>query len=343
MPEIIGTQVITMRDLLSGLRRDGSRDQYIVDMFIKKNPFLDDMIVIPANEGQVNATTVRGGLPSVAWTGIYGGPTPSKSSKRIVKDAAGMAESMLTVAQKAYDKAPQKEMFLADEAATHIEAMGQAVATAMIYGNIKNNPLQFNGLSIRYPIHGGTDEDEGPFYVINGSRATGNSTAALRSIWLVGHSSTTIHGFYPNDSGATAGIVRDPLKSHLREDPELGNYEELYQMFRWQIGLAVKDFRYAGRISNIESDAMFNTTGMPDYLELIRRIVNRVESNGANMCWYMDKMTFEMVQVLCGRKTQENAIRSETLFDRQVTTLFGYPVRKQACMNVNEDATTAVA
>lgn len=341
MATVIGTQHITFRDILSGLKKDGSRDQHIVDMFLKKNPFLDDMVYILANNGQTNQTTLRAGLPDVAWTGIYEGPKPSKGSKRVVKDAAGMAESMLTAAKKLYDKAPDKEIFMADEAGTHVEAMGQDVAEALIYGNIKVNPKQFNGLSIRYPLHGGTDEDETPFYVINGAKASNPSTAALRSIWLVGHGSTTIHGFFPE--GAVAGLKTGAVKERLNTDDlaNVGAYEELYQMFQWEIGLAVKDFRYAGRVSNIESDVMFAASGQPDYLELLRRLNTRVEDGGVNQCWYMDKMTLEMIQVMCGRKTQENAMRSEQLFDRKVTTLFGIPVRKMACMNTNETATTS--
>lgn len=343
MATIQGTRQLTYRDIVAGLTSAGKPDRFIVELFLKKNPFLDDMIVMPANDGQVNQTTIRAGLPEVSWTGIYEGPRPSKGSKKIVKDAAGVAESMIEAAKKLYDKAPDKEFFMLDQAETHVQAMGKDVARALIYGNIKEDPKQFNGLAIRYPLHGGTDEDETPFYVINGSRTANNTTTALRSIWLCGHGSGTIHGFYPE--GATGGLKKGPVEEKWNTDDVAtnGNYKLVVQQFSWEIGLAVKDFRYAGRISNIESEAMFAATGMPDYLELLRRLMCRVESDGVNQAWYMDKLCFEMIQVLCGRKTQANAIRSEQLFERKVTTLFGIPVRVMSAMNVNEDATTAAS
>lgn len=343
MPTVIGTKQITFRDILSGLKSDGSRDQYIVDLFLKKNPILDDLIVTLANDGQVNQTTIRAGLPNVAWTGIYEGPQGSKGSKRVVKDACGMAESMVEVAKKLYDKAPDKQAFLLDEASTHANAMGQEVATALIYGNIKKNPKQFNGLDLRYPLHGGTDEDESSFYVINGAKASNPSTSALRSIWLVGHGTHSVHGFFPE--GGVAGLKQGPVEEKWNSEDvaTAGNYKLVVQQFSWEIGLAVRDFRYAGRISNIESDKMFETSGQPDYLELLRRLMCRVNSDGVNQAFYMDKQTLEMIQVLCGRKTAENAVRFEQLFDRKVTTLFGVPVRTLACMNTNETATTAAS
>ena len=337
----LGTRNPTYRDILSGLKKDGKQDANVVELLLRENAILDDLVVMPANEGQTNLTTIRAGLPEVAWTGIYEGPQPSKGSKKQVKDACGMAESLIEVAKKLYDKAPDKPAYMLDEAAVHAEAMGQSVATSLIYGNIKTNPKQFNGLAIRYPQHGSNDQDLSSFYVLNGAKASNPSTSALRSIWLVGHGAKSCHAFFPE--GSQSGLKQGPVeKIWNSEDVSTnGRYELMVQLFQWELGLSVKDFRYTGRISNIESDAMFAATGQPDYLELLRRLVIRVKDAGVTQVLYMDKLTLEMINVLCGRKTQSNAIRTETLFERKITTILGIPVRTLDAMNVNETATTS--
>jgi len=330
----LGTRNPTYRDVLSGLRKDQSRDADIVELFVEENPILDDIVVTEANEGTSNLTTIRAGLPTPAWTGLYEGPQPSKGSKKQVKDASGTVESLLEIATKLYDIAPDREAFMLDEAKTHVEAMGQEVAGTIVYGDIASDPKTFNGLVKRYPnISNGEDSDESPFYVLDGSK-TAISTAALRSIWLIGHGTKAVSCFYPK--GTRGGIVRNPVEDVWSEDVTNGKYKVKRQLFQWHVGLTVRDFRYAGRIANIESDAMFASSGQPDYLELVRRLHIRVRNGGVRQTWYMDRLTFEMLNVCASRKTQNNAIRSDTLFERPVQTLYGIPVRILDALEVNE-------
>lgn len=336
----LATRNPTYRDVLSGLKKDGSRDADIVELLIEENPILDDIVVIEANEGTAHVTTTRSGLPSVAWTSLYTGPQASKGSKTQVKDASGTAESLLEVATKLWEIAPDREGFMLDEARTHAEAMGQEVASQLIYGDISTDPKTFNGLAKRFPIHGGSDPDLSPYYVISGAKSN-PSAAAYRSIWLVGHSTKSFHCFYPK--GSKSGLVKGPVKDESVQDAANGYYEVKRQLFQWNIGASVRDFRFCGRISNIESDYMFATTGQPDYLELVRRLAIRVRAGGVKQTWYMDRLTFEMLNVCASRKTQANAIQSVSLFERPIQSLYGIPVRILDCMSVNESATTAAS
>lgn len=337
----LGSRNPTYRDVLSGLKKDQSRDADIVELFVEENPILDDIVVVEANEGTSNLTTIRAGLPTVAWTGLYEGPQPSKGSKRQVKDASGTVESLLEIAEKLYDIAPDKEGYMLDEAKTHVEAMGQDVAAAMIYGDIAVEPKKFNGLVKRYPnIWAAEDSDESPFYVLNGQKS-GGSAAALRSIWLIGHGTKAVSCFYPK--GTQGGIKRNPVESVWSEDVTDGKYKVKRQLFQWNVGLTVRDFRYAGRIANVEADHMFDATGQPDYLELVRRLAIRVRNSGVRQTWYMDRQCFEMLNVCASRKTQSNAIRSETLFERPIQSLYGVPVRIVDALETNETAAVAAS
>ena len=124
------------------------------------------------------------------------------------------------------------------------------------------------------------------------------------------------------------------------DDDDKNAYTVVRQNFKWHLGLSVRDFRYAGRIANVESDAMFNATGQPDYLELIRRLHIRVRGDGVNQVFYMERLVWEAICTLAARKTQSNAISQTTLWERPTQTLYGVPVRTLDAMAINETAAT---
>jgi len=334
----LGSGLRTYRDIVTGLKADGSRDADIVELLAEENPILDDLMVQEANDGTGNKSVIRAGLPTMAWLKLYQGVSPSKGTKKEVRDASGHGESLMEVAKRLWKIAPDREQFMLDEAKTHIQAMGQGVASKLIYGNIATDPDAFNGLTMRFTEHGSTDEELAAHYVI--SATSTQSAAALRSIWLVGHGSQSVFGFYPK--GVTGGLIANPVEEDWAFDSNDGRYKVLLQQFEWDIGVTVKDFRYVGRLSNIESDEMFDTTGVGDYVEMLRRLKTRVKSDGVQQCFYMPPDVFEMIEVVCHRKTQGNAIKTEDIFGRKVETIWGIPVRTLDCMAVNEDITTSV-
>ena len=336
----------TFPDIVAGLKADGHRDMDVVDLTVKETPFLDDLHVQEANDGTGNKSVIETGLPAVSWPMIYEGTAPSKGERKEVRDASGYASSLMELAARLYDIAPDKAAYLLQNAKSHLRAMGNAMGKASIYGNIKTDPNQFNGLALRYPQHGGTDVQTAGYYCINGARAAGSnvpSTAAMRSIYLVGHGSDGVYGFYPK--GTTAGLKPGtPDMDAWSFDVNKNRYKSIIQLFEWNMGITVKDFRKCGRLSNIESDAMFGDTGMPNYIELLRRLKTRVESDGVRQCWYMGKSVLEMLEVRLSRLTQANAVTQADVEGRKVTTLWGIPVRIMSCMDdVNEDQTTVVA
>jgi len=315
----------------------------VVDLTVKETPFLDDLHVQEANDGTGNKSVIETGLPAVSWPMIYEGTAPSKGESREVRDAAGYATSLMELAYRLYEIAPDRAAYLLQKAKSHLRAMGNAMGTAAIYGDIRTDPNQFNGFSLRYPQHGSTETDEAAHFCISAMRSSGTSSAALRSIYLAGHGADGVFGFYPK--GTTAGLKPNAADMNAWSfDSSNRRYRSIVQLFEWNMGLCVKDFRKCGRLSNIESDAMFNTTGMPAYIELLRRLKTRVDGEGVRQCWYMGKTTLEMVETVLCRLTQANAIAQKDVEGREVTTLFGIPVRTMNCMDeVNEDATTAAS
>lgn len=353
MPTIKGDKFLTYRDLMSGLKGDKTFDHDIVELMLQNNPILEHMIIKEANDGTSNKTTIRTGLPTATWSAFYEGVQASKGSKQQIRNTAGFLKSKLEIDCDLYDQAPDKSALLYDEVSSHSEAMMNEMANALIYGNIKDDPRKFNGFMTFLSNYGNyidgsgnyvsaTDDDVPSYYVINGAKYSSPSGSARRSILLVGWGNKAVSCFYPR--GSKGGLQKGEFKKVDVEDKTKGGtYEAYIQYFKWQLGLDIRDFRYIGRIANIELDHMLDTSGQPDYIELLRHLRARVRADGVRQCMYMDRLTLEAIETLLARKTQGNAMTFSQLQEHTVPTLYGIPVFVTDAMKTNEAAVSAVA
>lgn len=338
----VGTNRLTYRDLMSGLTGKKTFDHEIVDLVMQENDILDDLVITEANDGSSNKTTIRTGLPEVAWVGFYEGVQASKGSKAQIRNVAGHMKSKLEIDADLYDAAPDKSALLLDEIGGHVEAMGQELADCLFYGKVSMEPKKFNGLINFYSELGGalsTDNTLAKHYVFDGKSTTQASTAALRSIFLIGWGQKAIRCFYPQGS-ATGGLKRGEFKKVdvVNADDATKTYEAYRQYLSWQLGLDVRDYRYGGRLANIQADEMFDTTGIPNYVELLDRLSSRVKSKGVNQAFYMDPLVWEAVKTWFSRATRANAFSFEQIEARKTPTLFGIPVRTCQALAANETA-----
>lgn len=337
-----GNTVLTLADMLKGRKGDGSFDSEIVDLVVQDNPMLDDIPVVEANNGTTHLTTIRTGIPDPTWVGFYEGVQPTKGSKTQVKDVCGKMKAKLEIDADLYDNGPvsQKNEVIADELGAIAEGMNQEMAQAIIYGKLADEPRAFNGLYKFYATAGADsasyDRNDAAHYVFDGLKASSTYKSHLRSILLVGWSPRTITGFYP-EGAKSGGLERGEFKKVEIDDGNGGTYEGYRQYLTWQLGLSVKDFRYGGRIANVELDHMLDN-GQPDYIELIHRLVSRVKNGGSvRRALYMSPLMWENVQTLFYRKTQGNAIRYADIEERKgVPSLLGITVRVCDAMETDE-------
>lgn len=340
-----GIYFITYRDLMAGRKGDKTFDQEIVELLAEQNPILDDIPIVEANDGSSSKTTIRTGLPTASWTEFYEGVQASKGSKQQIRNTAGHVMTRLEIDAELYEIAPDKNAVIMDEIEQHSEAMMQAVADCLFYGKITTEPKGFNGLIKFYATHGAaasTDDTVSSHYVWNAKSTTDTSTAALRSIFLCGWGQKSMRCFYPQGS-ASGGLKRGELKKVDVTNPDATTktYEAMRQYMHWYIGLDVRDYRYGGRIANIQADKMFGTSNLPDYVEILRRAVTRVRSEGVRQAWYMDKLVWEAVTIWLSRKTMSNAVTYGDIEARKPPTLFGIPVRLCDALNSNETEVAA--
>ena len=352
--QVNGSRVLTYVDFLKGLDAKGNFNHRVINLSVKANEMLDDITVIEANNGTALETTYRTEVPKPVWTQYYGGIPSNKGSKAKLKVSCGRMATKLTIDKKLYDDAKDKDAVIADELQSAQDGMKLEMGNMLVYGLLADNPLGFNGLFKHYDRYGSNDDTNSAHYVLNALKAYNGTSAAtddgktsdLGSIALVGWSPNTITCFHP-ENDQQGGIEIDEKRIADVVDPEKkgdATYPVYLQYLYWKLGLAVRDFRYGGRICNIQRDYMLSGDDKgASYVELIDRLSQRVHESGVRQAWYMDKRIWENVCVLFSRMTRQNAITFQHVEQRKERRLFGVPVRIQDCMKVAEDLVPAIA
>ena len=193
-------------------------------------------------------TTVRASIPTPTWRLLNRGVVPVKSTSNQIVESCGMLEAYSEIDKDLALLNGNTADFRLSEDTAVIEGMGQAVATAMIYGDVSVNPEQFTGLAPRY-------------YAVSGATTStnvidaGGTGAVNTSIWLVGWSDQTIHGIFPK--GSQAGLKFEDLGEQIIYDgqtfPGAGRYQAYRSHYQQKIGISVRDWRFVVRIANIDT------------------------------------------------------------------------------------------
>lgn len=241
----------------------------VAELLALTNPILDDAIAVECNSGTKHMTSIRTGLPETAWGAIYEGIRQSKSQRQNVEDTTGFLEAMSSVDTRLLELYKDRQnMIRLQEAQAFIEAMNQRMARAIFYSNVKTAPKEFHGLGPRYSKIGGAGAGN---QIID----AGGTGSDLTSIWFVTWSENATHLIYPE--GTQAGIKREEKGEQRVLDPENGQpYFVKEEVFRWHIGLSMRDWRYNVRIANIDvSDVQAGTV---DLYKLMRQAYYKLHS-----------------------------------------------------------------
>jgi hypothetical protein len=339
-----GSNMLTLRDVKSGKLPDGSFDKAVVEMMYAENPSLRDIPWRECNDGSQHITTIRTGIPTAVFKEFYKGVPASKSGKKQVTNATGRLGTKIIFDHDLYEKEVGEGTgveFLADEAAAHGEALGQAAATALFYGRVKDDPKGINGFFKSYSAFGSisTDPKTIGHYVING-KGTDASAAALRSIFLAGWGSRSMFGLVPK--GLSMGLKQGAIQTQQIADEDGDLFNAGIQDLSFNVGLCIKDFRFGARIANIQLDK-WSASGAPDVFDLLTSAKIRAKSGGdVKRCWYMSKTTWEIVARVLGKATRANAFTYGDVNADVPDTLLGIPVAVEDALEVNETEVASI-
>jgi hypothetical protein len=169
--------------------------------------------------------------------------------------------------------------------------MNQEMASTVFYGNSSLSPEEFNGMAIRYSS---TSANNGQNILLGGGAGSDNS-----SIWLVGWGAQTCFGIFPK--GSKAGLSHEDLGLTTVETTAgiAGNRMRAYlDHFQWKCGIALKDWRYAVRIPNLDISNLVGKSSAADLIDLMIKAIHRIPNLG--MCkpvFYMNRSVFQMLDI----------------------------------------------
>lgn len=239
----------------------------VAELLALTNPILDDAIAVECNAGLKHMTSIRTGLPDTAWGAIYEGIIQSKSQRQNVEDTTGFLEAMSSVDKRLIELYPGREGAIRlQEAQAFLEAMNQRMARGMFYANEKTSPKEFTGLGPRYSKLGTSGSGR---QIIDAG-----GTENLTSLWFVTWSENATHLIYPQ--GTQAGIKRENKGEQRVLDDNGRPYFVLEELFRWHIGMSIRDWRYNVRIANIDIEKVQD--GTLNLYNLLRTAYYRLQS-----------------------------------------------------------------
>ena len=315
----LSTSVLTLTDHSKRVDPSG-RIAAIVELLAQQNEILTDMLWKAGNLETGEKVTVRTGLPSAAWRLLNQGIAPTKSSTAQITEQCGILEARGQVDCDIAKLSSDLAGFRLSEATPHMEAMNIELAQTLFYGNSGLDPEEFTGLAPRYSsLSAGNAEN-----VINaGGVGSDNS-----SIWLIGWGEQTVYGIYPKNS--EAGLQHKDLGEQDAFDTNGLRFRAYLDWWQWKAGLALKDWRYAVRICNIDISDLVAQSAAADLIELMIKAWHRIPSYGlCKPVFYMNRTCFQMLDI--ARMNQVIAgggLTYDNVDGKPVHAFRGIPIRR---------------
>lgn len=286
----LASNVLTLADHAKRLDPDGKVPS-IVELLSQTNEILLDMLFKEGNLPTGERTTVRTGLPSVAWRLLNQGIQPSKSTTAQIDESCGMLEAYSEVDKDLCELNGNTSAFRLSEAMSFIEAMNQEMASTLFYGNSSTAPEEFTGLAARYSSLSAANGQN----IISGSGAGSDNS----SIYLIVWGAQSIFGIFPK--GSKAGLIHEDLGLVTVETTAgvAGSRMRAYQdHWQWKCGIALKDWRYVVRIPNIDISNLVAKSSAADVIELMIKAIHRIPNiKMGKAAFYMNRSVFQMLDI----------------------------------------------
>ncbi len=240
----IGSLALTYADWAKRMD-DGYKVATIVELLSQTNEILDDMLVVEGNLPTGHKTTIRTGIPQATWRLLNQGVPTGKSTTAQITDTCGNLETYSEIDKDLADLNGNTAAFRLSETRAFLQGMSQQVATTIIYGNQYSNPERFTGFAPRYSTVTAANAATAANVLDAGGTGSDNT-----SIWIVTWGSDTTHGIFP--MGKITGLQHKDLGEWTLFDASGNKYQGYRDHFKWEIGLANRDWRYNARICNID-------------------------------------------------------------------------------------------
>jgi len=304
-----------------------SKTAKTIEILSQTNEILTDMTFKEGNLPTGEQTTIRTGLPAVYYRMMNQGVPSSKATTAQITENTASLEARAEVDQAVAEMNGNVKDFRLDESMAFLESMNQQMATTLFYGSAAN-PEEFIGFANRY-----NDLAAGNAENILDAGGTGSDNT---SMWLIGWGNNTVTGIYPK--GSTAGLEHEDLGLGDAFDSNNNRFRAYMDLWKWNNGLVVKDWRYAARIANVDVSDLIGQTGSQAstaataLIKLMSRAIDRMPSMAnVNLSFYANRTALSNLRVAALDKSQSTVTVEQGLnqFGQDIftTRFLGIPVR----------------
>lgn len=310
---------LTLAEIAKRMDPDGSASA-IAELLSQDNEVLMDLPFIEGNLPTGHRTTVRTGLPSVAWRKLNGGVPRGRSTTAQIDETVGMLEAFGQVDVDLAMLNGNTAGFRLQENMAFMEAMRQEQADTLFYGDSSTAPEEYLGLAPRY---NDLSADNGENIIDGGGSGSDNT-----SIWLVGWGPNTVHGIFPK--GSTAGLQHEDLGKDRVEDAN-GNYYMAYlDHYQWKSGIALRDWRYVVRIANIDvSNLTKDASAGADLIDQMTIALEQIHGlEGVTPAFYCNRKIRSFLRRQIVDKVTGSTLKMEDVGGRPTLTFSEVPVRR---------------
>lgn len=312
----LATSHPTLLDVTKRLDPNGKIDA-IAEILTLVNPILDDMVWKEGNLPTGHRHTIRSGLPAPTWRKLYGGVQPTKSRTLQVTDATGMLEAYAEVDKALADLNGNTSEFRLSEDKAHVEGMSQELTSTLIYGNETTEPEAFTGFGPRFNSQ--SAENGGNILTDAATPDASDNSSIWLMVW-----GDNVFGIYPK--GSKAGLeMADKGQVTIENIDGAGGRMEAYRThYKWNCGLAVRDWRYVVRIQVDAEDLTKNAASGPDLIDLMAQAIDLVPNiNAGRPVFYANRTVRGFL-----RRQIMNKVANSTLSIEQLTRANGALIRE---------------
>ncbi len=303
----------------------------VINVLSQRLEVVEDALWTEGNLDTGHRTTITTGLPDVYWRSYNLGIPSSKMTTAQVDESVAKMESHSECDRELAELGGNAAQYRALRANHYIEAMGQMYLQTLFYGNASLGD-GFTGLAPRYSS---TAAGNGQNIILGGGAGTSTS------LWLLCWSPETIFGIFPR--GMQAGLVVRDLDVQLirRTDPvELieRTFEAYVEIFKWDVGLVVADWRYAVRIANLDVAALKALSGTQapatttNVLHSMLKAIDILPTQNMGKCVFVGNRLVKNAITRIAAEKSSSAVTFETAANqfgqqRQTMAIQGIPFR----------------
>lgn len=258
----------------SKTRAPDFKSSFIAQLLAQSNELMNDMVYLEGNLPTGHLITQQTGLPTTYTRQLNQAVQVTRGQTAQVEEGMAQFETWSEIDIDLLNLWADKGEFLVNQSRGYIESIVQKFSKTFWYGDPSVDATQFLGMAPRYSTVNSANAANA-MNVIDG----GGTGSVNTSMWLLTFSPTSLHGIYPRGSAAGIAHWTNP-EFVVQGSTGIGGTRLRAHQEQWKLkaGLALWDWRWCGRLANIDSTNLKNQSGATDLTEGMIDLVNRLPS-----------------------------------------------------------------